>query len=531
MNDMRPTNVPEYTVSELAGRVRTTLEGTFGRVRVRGEITELKRHSSGHVYLCLKDAGAKLGGVIWRSSMARVSLSLENGLEVVATGRLSTYPDRSSYQLVIDRMEYAGIGALLARIERLRQRLAAEGLFDAFHKRPLPILPTVIGVVTSTTGAVIQDIRTTIARRFPRLVLVWPVPVQGEGAALRIAAAIRAFDALPIGGAVPRPEVVIIARGGGSLEDLMPFNEEVVVRAAAACRIPLISAVGHETDTTLIDYVADRRAPTPTAAAELAIAPRADLVADLQHKSARLLGGLTRMLQERRLALSRAERGLPDLPGFLGTARQRLDDRSERLTLAMQNLLLTRRGALARAGHRLADLPRMIAGCRERLADRGLRLRLALPGLLAARRAALGLAGARLAAGLRHAVSARHAAAHRVLARLTQAPLRAVLREARAHLRGAIARLESVSPEGVLQRGYALVFDNAGRPVTEAASVRPAQLLKLRFAEGEVRTRAAGRTADLQGCLPLDSPTPSSQASRDHLGGGLAELGDRQNLL
>ena len=259
----------------------------------------------------------------------------ENGIEVIATGRISAFADRSSYQLIIERMEYAGVGALLARIEMTRQRLAAEGLFDADRKLALPVLPQVIGVVTSERGAVIQDIRTTIGRRFPRTILLWPVPVQGDGAAERIATAIAGFDAMPRVGSPARPDVLIVARGGGSLEDLMAFNDEMVVRAVAACRIPLISAVGHETDTTLIDFVSDRRAPTPTAAAEMAIPARADLVADLAQKGSRLVSALHRLAQERRLRLSQMERGIPDVPTLLGSARQRLDDRAERALLAL----------------------------------------------------------------------------------------------------------------------------------------------------------------------------------------------------
>src|SRR5580658_1850996 len=297
------TNVPEYTVSEISGAVKRTLEGNFGRVRVRGEVTELKRYPSGHIYFSLKDEGAKLAGVVWKSAVPRLGMQPENGVEVIATGRISSYAERSSYQLIVERMEYAGAGALLARIEALRLRLAGEGLFDAARKRALPGLPAVIGVVTSERGAVIQDIRTTILRRFPRPILLWPVPVQGEGAAERIAAAITGFDGLVAGGAIPRPDVLIVARGGGSLEDLMAFNEEIVLRAVAACRIPLISAVGHETDTTLIDFASDRRAPTPTAAAEMAIPARTDLLAETEAKGLRLDAAAIRLVEERRLRL------------------------------------------------------------------------------------------------------------------------------------------------------------------------------------------------------------------------------------
>ena len=489
MNDLAtpPTsNVPEYTVSEISGAVKRTLEGNFGRVRVRGEITELKRYPSGHFYFSLKDEGAKIAGVVWKSSVSRLGMVPENGVEVIATGRISSYAERSSYQLITERMEYAGAGALLARIEMLRVSLAAEGLFDAVRKKPLPVLPSVIGVVSSERGAVIQDIRTTIARRFPRTVLLWPVPVQGEGAAQRIAAAIEGFCRL-----TPQPDVLIVARGGGSLEDLMAFNDEAVVRAVAACRIPVISAVGHETDTTLIDYAADRRAPTPTAAAEMAVPARTDLVADLEHKAARLIGGLNRLAQERRLRLSRAERGLPDVPTLLGGARQRLDDRAERLVLALPNLLHKRRAALDGAIRHLPDLPGLVKLARERVQERGLRLFIALPNVVERRRGTLDLCGQKLVAGLRHAVGGIHGRASRTLGRLSAAPLLATLRETKVRLEGTGARLEAVSPLAVLQRGYAVVSDAAGHPLTSAAAIKPGSRLRLRFADGE-----AGATAD-----------------------------------
>lgn len=529
MDDSRTTisNLPEYTVSALSGAVKRTLEGAFGRVRVRGEITELRRYSSGHMYFCLKDESAKIRAVVWRSNVARLRMSPENGVEVVATGRLSSYPERSEYQLVVERIEYAGVGALLARIEILRQRLAEEGLFDIARKRPIPLLPRVIGVVTSAEGAVIQDIRTTLARRFPRPVLLWPVPVQGEGSARRIAAAIRGFDALAQQGEIPRPDVLIVARGGGSLEDLMAFNEEEVVRAVAACRIPLISAVGHETDTTLIDHVSDHRAPTPTAAAELAVPVRTDLLADLEHKGARLIGALNRLAQERRISLGRAERGLPDLPGLLGTARQRLDDRAERLSLGLPRLLEARRMALLHAAQALPDLPAQLGAYRERVRGDALRLRLALPNLvfarraeldrqgrlpapgqaIAARRAALTLSAIQLVGALRHATAAGRVRGGATLARLSDAPLRAGLREARARLAGLGARLDGVSPEAVLKRGYVLVFDASGHPLTTASAVVPGSRMRLQFADGEVRARAeaakGGGTATPQGSLPL----------------------------
>jgi exodeoxyribonuclease VII large subunit len=512
-----PGNIPEFSVSEISGAVKRTLEGAFGRVRVRGEITELKRYPSGHIYLSLKDEGGKLAAVVWKFAVPRLGLEPENGVEVIASGKITSYGERSTYQLIIDRLEYAGAGALLARIDALRLKLAGEGLFAPERKRALPLLPRVIGVVSSERGAVIQDIRTTVKRRFPRSILLWPVAVQGEGAAAQIAAAIAGFDSLPRDG-VPRPDVLIIARGGGSLEDLMAFNDEAVVRAAAACRIPLISAVGHETDTTLIDHVSDRRAPTPTAAAELAVPSRAELAADLAQKGARLLGALNRLAQERRLGLQRAERGLPDLPSLLGAARQRLDDRGARLSLALPNLLRARRTALLAAERDLPS-PRQILDRRgASLALLANRLAGGLPTLLRARRtalltverdlppprqilerraASLALVAGRLAAGLRHTAARRQAEAGRILPRLQPAAAEALLRQARARLAGIAGQLEAVSPEAVLKRGYALVFDRHGRALTSAEAVRPGASLRLHFADGDAAATAAPRQGQL----------------------------------
>ncbi|MCK8786770.1 exodeoxyribonuclease VII large subunit [Roseomonas sp. NAR14] len=462
------SNLPEYAVSELSGAIKRTLEGAFGRVRVRGEITEMKRYPSGHIYLSLKDAGAKLEAVIWKGAVRTVGLAPENGVEVIATGRVTTYADRSKYQLSIERLEYAGEGALLARIEALRQRLLAEGLFDEGRKRRLPLLPEVIGVVTSERGAVFHDIRTTLARRFPRRLILWPVPVQGPEAAGRIAAAIAGFDALPEGGPVPRPDVLIVARGGGSLEDLMAFNEEPVLRAAAACRIPLISAVGHETDTTLIDHVSDRRAPTPTAAAEMAVPARLDLLAEVAHRGARLTRAAQAALERARFRLVQAERHLPDLPGMLATARQRLDDRAERLAGARLALVERRRAALDRLAARLPHPREVLADGRGRL----------------------GRLGERLDAAWRRGAETRRGAP--ALLRFNDAPLRATLREARTRLEAASARLESVSYQAVLARGFALVRDAEGEPVMQAAAVRPGQGLSLAFADGTVAVVAEG---------------------------------------
>ncbi len=475
--DEPASNIPEYSVTEISGAVKRTLETAFGRIRVRGELTEVKRYPSGHIYFSLKDEAGKLSGVVWKFSVPRLGLVPENGVEVIAQGKISSYGERSSYQLIVERMEYAGAGALLARIEALRLRLAGEGLFDAARKRPLPMLPLVIGVVSSERGAVIQDIRTTITRRFPRRIILWPVAVQGQGAAEQIAAAIDGFSALKPGGPIPRPDVLIVARGGGSLEDLMAFNEEIVVRAAAACTIPLISAVGHETDTTLIDYASDRRAPTPTAAAELAIPPRAELLADLQQKAARLSGSLNRLTQESRLRLQRAERGLPDLPSLVGTARQRLDDRTARLAMGLPNLVTIRRAALVAIERRLPHPSTLIAE----------------------RRSTLTLSAATLRAALRQSIARHSQAGTRIMVRLTPVPIQSRLREATTRLESLAARLESVSYQKTLERGFALVTTPSGAPLTTAAAVKPGASLRLRFPDGTVAATAE-RT---QGSLPL----------------------------
>ncbi|MBO1073529.1 exodeoxyribonuclease VII large subunit [Roseomonas marmotae] len=472
------TNAPEFTVSEISGAIKRTLEGEFGRVRVRGEITELKAYPSGHIYLALKDEGAKIRAIIWRFAVPRLTLKPENGVEVIATGKVSAYGERSDYQLIIDRLEYAGEGALLARVEALRKRLAAEGLFDESRRRPLPRLPRVIGVVSSEKGAVIQDIRTTIARRFPSHILLWPVPVQGQGAAEQIAAAIEGFSRLPPH--IPRPDVVIVARGGGSLEDLMAFNEEIVVRAAANCPIPLISAVGHETDTTLIDLASDRRAPTPTAAAELAVPARVELMAALDQTSARLLSCGQASLNHARLRLSRVEARMPDLPGLVGAARQRLDDRAERLQMAPMALLARKRGTLDAIAPRLPHPRETLAGHRHSLSHLDTRARAALQRL----------------------TDQRHAR----LARIADpaAGMAARLREARLHLSGLGARLEGASYQGVLARGFALIRTAEGHPVTRAAGVAPGALLSITLQDGTLNaTTTDGSAAPPGPAAPL----------------------------
>src|SRR6202012_2351181 len=330
-------NAPEFTVSELSSALRRTVEDAYGHVRVRGEITGFRgAHGSGHCYFALKDDGAKIEAVIWKGVHGRMRFKPQEGLEVIATGKLTTYPGSSKYQIVIESLEPAGIGALMALMEERKKKLAAEGLFDEARKQLLPWLPEVIGVVTSPTGAVIRDILHRLEDRFPRRVLVWPVRVQGEGSAEQVANAIRGFNALPEGGALPRPDLIIVARGGGSLEDLWSFNEEIVVRAAAESMIPLISAVGHETAITLIDFAADKRAPTPTAAAEMAVPVRSELLVNVSTLARRVMVSWRRAQESRRNELRAAARALPAAGDLLAIPRQRLDGAAGALPRALK---------------------------------------------------------------------------------------------------------------------------------------------------------------------------------------------------
>lgn len=336
MNPVLPlaSTLPEYTVTELSLALKRVVETGFSRVRVRGEISGLKRHTSGHVYFALKDQDSVLDGVCWRGSFQGLSITPQEGMEVIAIGRLTTYPGRSKYQIVVEGMELAGEGALLKLLEERKRKLAAMGLFDEERKKPLPFLPQLIGIVTSPTGAVIRDMLHRIADRFPSSVLLWPVAVQGEGAASQIAAAIRGFNQLD-----QKPDLLIVARGGGSLEDLWAFNEESVVRAVAESQIPVISAVGHETDVTLVDFAADKRAPTPTAAAEFAVPVRSQLAQTLFQYESQLVTRIHHTLSLYESRLEALGRGLPPLEDWLETHAQKLDDLFERLVNANQRFV------------------------------------------------------------------------------------------------------------------------------------------------------------------------------------------------
>ncbi|HEY1723407.1 MAG TPA: exodeoxyribonuclease VII large subunit [Magnetospirillaceae bacterium] len=476
-------NVPEFTVSEISTALKRTVESEFEHVRVRGEISGLKRHSSGHLYYALKDSEAVLDAVSWRGTAARLGINPEDGLEVIASGRLTTYPGRSKYQMIVERMELAGQGALLKLLEDRRKKLAAEGLFDAERKKPLPFLPAVIGVVTSPTGAVIRDILHRLADRFPRHVLVWPVAVQGDGAAEQVAAAIDGFNALPKTGKVPRPDLLIVARGGGSLEDLWAFNEEIVVRAAAASDIPLISAVGHETDTTLIDFASDQRAPTPTAAAEMAVPVRRDLIVTVADHGQRMVAGAARLLDERRLRLAHAARGLPDLRRRVEERRQALDDRAERLHNALPIWIERRRASFVQVAGRL-------------------------DGALKARRVTEQAAVAR--GRDRYSQS---------IERLRNA-MRRRIDDRRAALDSASRLLDTLSYEQVLKRGFALVRDADGMPVMTGAGAQSGDQWTVTFQGQTVVPVTVGEGVD---SAPAQS-VHKSVAKKNEKTGGQGDL-------
>jgi len=480
-------NVAEFSVTEISAALKRTLEDAYGYVRVRGEVSGFKKHSSGHCYFSLKDEGAVLDAVCWRSVERRLAFRPEDGLEVIASGRITTYASRSKYQLMVEQIAPAGVGALMALLEERKKKLAAEGLFAAETKRPLPYLPEVVGIVTSATGAVIRDILHRLAERFPRRVLLWPVVVQGDQAAEQVAAAIEGFNRLPSGGPVPRPDVLIVGRGGGSLEDLWAFNEEIVVRAAAASRIPLIAAVGHETDTTLIDLAADVRAPTPTAAAELAVPVRMDLVHRVHQLDGRLLHAIERDLRTRGQQITGLSRGLPDPGALLGQATQRLDDLGEDLARALANRLERCRWQVSDLANRLRSPEQLLREAAHRLSGQGDRLAYLFGGYLRDHTRQLARVGDRLSLDEVHRRLPRHGEAlSEITARLAHAVERR-LGEAQGRLESLSSLLESLSYQGVLARGFALVRDERGTLVRSAETARTRAALDLEFADGEIR--------------------------------------------
>ncbi len=424
----------EYTVSEISAEIKKFVETRFNHIRIKGEIFGAKRADSGHYYLSLKDENAVISAVCWRGVAATLKVKPEDGLEVIATGKITTFAGKSSYQLVIEQMEVSGTGALLKLLEERKKQFAAEGLFDAAHKQKIPYLPKTIGVVTSASGAVIRDIIHRVRDRFPSHILLWPTPVQGEGAADKIAAAIKGFNQLPLNGPITRPDVLIVARGGGSLEDLWPFNEEVVIRAVYNSSIPIISAVGHETDTMLIDYVSDVRAPTPTGAAEFAVPVKAELEAGLSTTQTRMLNAIHRYFSNYQTKVEGLSRGIPNLSQILQEYTQRFDDRIERLHLSFKNLVAAKQTLIEHNNLR----PYLIQN---------------------------------------------------------------ILEKNQENLKNLSLRLESVSVDSVLRRGFAWVKDNNQKTVYSVTDAQKSHALEIRFADGSIKTRPVVKKNDLQGDL------------------------------
>ncbi|GAA0867687.1 exodeoxyribonuclease VII large subunit [Brevundimonas basaltis] len=458
-------NNPPLSISELSFALKRTLEDRFGHVRLRGEISKVTRHASGHVYLTLKDDKACIDGVVWKGQARGLGVQPELGLEVIVTGKITSYPARSSYQIVIETMEAAGAGALLAQLERLKVRLQGEGLFDPARKQPIPTFPVVIGVITSPTGAVIRDILHRIAERWPCRVIVWPVVVQGDAACGQVSNAIRGFDALTPGGPIPRPDLLIVARGGGSVEDLWCFNDEGLARAVAAARIPIISAVGHETDTTLIDFVSDRRAPTPTGAAEIATPVLADLRAAVLDLDRRLVRAGGRLIEERRTRLRAVERGLPVRPeDLLALPRQRLDHAGSRLGSALhRNTAVHERRLISVAG-------RLSRGVLDRALER--------------RRDRLGATAARYAPTMER--------------RLDQEG---------ARLAALVRALSSLNP-ATPKPGFARVESADGAMIAAAAALQPGQAVRLVFADGARGAHVDGDAPPAPRPKPAPKPAP-----------------------
>lgn len=457
-------NAPEFSVSEISGVVKRMIEGEFSHVRIRGEIGRVSRPASGHIYLDLKDDRAVLASVIWKGVASRLRTPPEEGMEVVATGRLTTFPGQSRYQMVIENIAPAGVGALMAMLEKRKQALAAEGLFEASLKQKIPYLPEIIGVITSPSGAVIRDILHRLRDRFPRKVLIWPVAVQGEKCAPEVAAAIKGFNALSINGAIPRPDLIIVARGGGSIEDLWGFNEEIVARAAAASDIPLISAVGHETDTTLIDYVSDRRAPTPTAAAEIAVPVRTDLLAHLATLEQRRLRSLSSGLQNRRQRLRDLARALPKPADLVAIQAQRLDHLSSRLPAGLRALTQQKR----------VHFTRHSAGLRP----------VALRQMIEQKSLFLGRLGDGFTTAARTDVQRR-----------------------RARLDGLERLRLTLGYSETLARGYAVIRDDNNKVVTSIKPAKQAQALEIEFHDGRLEVSA--------GTPPPRKPKPAKTPEKD----------------
>jgi exodeoxyribonuclease VII large subunit len=514
-----PSNLWEYSVSELSGSIKRTMEQAFDQVRVRGEICGYRGpHSSGHAYFGLKDDRARIDAVVWKGTMGKLRFKPEEGMEVIATGKVTTFPGSSKYQIMIETLEPAGAGALMALLEERRRKLAAEGLFEDARKRPLPFMPRVIGVVTSPTGAVIRDILHRIADRFPVHVVVWPVKVQGEGSGNEVAAAIAGFNALEPDGPIARPDVLIVARGGGSLEDLWGFNDEAVVRAAATSGIPLISAVGHETDWTLLDHAADRRAPTPTGAAEMAVPVRADLEATLASLTARLRNAAGRQMDGRRQSIRALARALPSLDQVLALPRRRFDEAASGLVRGLVTNTADKRRIFERAASRLRPdmLTARIGERRQRVLERMSRAERSVERLIDRAGTRVSAADAALRGLPVRLLSQIHRAGDRLegLSGRADGAILADLRRARSSLSAQDRMLQSLSYKNVLLRGYAIVRDADGAPVKTASAVSTGQAIAIEFKDGTIGASVGTSVGVEAGTAPSDAPAATRPRRR-----------------
>jgi len=513
------SNTKPYSVSELAFALKRTLEDAYGFVRLRGEISKVTHHANGHVYLTLKDERAAIDGVVWKGQVRGLGIRPQQGLEVIVTGKITSYPAGSRYQIVIETMEAAGVGALLAQLERLKAKLAAEGLFEPARKRPIPVMPTMVGVITSPTGAVIRDILHRIRERWPCRVVVWPVVVQGDQAAAQVCAAIRGFEALALDGPVPRPDVLIVARGGGSVEDLWPFNDEALARTVAACAIPLISAVGHETDTTLIDFVSDHRAPTPTAAAERATPVIAELRAGVSDLGARLHRCGGRSVEDRRGRVQAAGRSLARVPDLVELAAQRFGLAASRLGAGLEKNASAHERDLVRASARLS--PSLLQRAQrlqvERLSGLTARLASGLESNAAAHERALVRVSSRLAPRVlerRRQVEADKLAS--VAARLQPCIDRSLARTAE-RLTSLGKLYAAVNPELPLERGFALVQRADRSVVRSGGSLVSGEVVDLTFADKVTRQAVVDGTGPTAKPKQTRAPAKSAPAAQGDL--------------
>ncbi|WP_295965625.1 exodeoxyribonuclease VII large subunit [uncultured Bartonella sp.] len=490
------TNAVEYTVSEISGALKRTVEDRFGHVRVRGEISGYRGpHASGHAYFALKDDKARLEAVIWRGVMGKLKFLPEEGMEVIATGKLTTYPGSSKYQIVIDNLEPAGVGALMALLEARKKKLFAEGLFDVATKQLLPFMPKVIGVVTSPTGAVIRDIIHRISDRFPLHIIVWPVRVQGETCGAEVAAAVSGFNTLKASGPIPKPDLIIVARGGGSLEDLWGFNDEIVVRAVASSLIPVISAVGHETDWTLVDYAADVRAPTPTGAAEMAVPVKAELEASVASLYARLLGGISRQFDFRKQKLYSAVRALPSVDQLLALPRRRFDEAASRLERSLTVNTEKKRQVFNLLARGLSPhlVTNLVNQNRQKISHMALRLEQAFIALTIGKRQKLLSVTRSFNPRLAETIMDKAKEADLFYFMRLQNAFVLIVEKQRQKVDMASRLLNSVSYEKTLERGFALVLDTEGKLVKNAREVPENGFLKIRFSDDTIDATAIGK--------------------------------------